>query len=44
MRPLPPIYGKMLTSEQMLFTLALFGHVLVTGVTLLISVTLDDPV
>jgi hypothetical protein len=42
--PLPPAYGKMLTSEQMLFTMALFGHVLVAGLTLLIAVTLDDPV
>jgi hypothetical protein len=34
----------MLTSEQMLITMALFGHELVAGITLLISVTLDDPV
>jgi hypothetical protein len=34
----------MLTSEQILFTMALFGHVLVAGMTLLIAVALDDPV
>jgi hypothetical protein len=34
----------MLTGEQMLFTMALFGHVLVAGITLLIAVALDDPV
>jgi putative tryptophan/tyrosine transport system substrate-binding protein len=39
-----PTYGKMLTGEQMLFTMALFGHVLVAGITLLIAVALDDPV
>jgi len=32
----------MLTSEQMLFTVALFGHVLIAGIMLLIAVTLDD--
>ena len=34
---------QMLTSEQMLLTMALFGHVLIAGITLLIAVTLDDP-
>jgi hypothetical protein len=33
----------MLSSEQMLLTMALFGHVLIAGITLLIAVTLDDP-
>ena len=33
----------MLTSEQMLLTMALFGQVLIAGITLLIAVTLDDP-
>jgi hypothetical protein len=42
--PLPPTYGKMLTSEQMLLTMALLGHVLVAGITLLIAVTLEDRV
>jgi hypothetical protein len=32
----------MLTSEQMLFTMAVFGHVLIAGITLLIAVILDD--
>jgi hypothetical protein len=34
----------MLKGKQMLFTMALFGHVLVAGMTLLIAVALDDPV
>jgi hypothetical protein len=33
----------MLTSEQLLFTVVFFGHVLIAGITLLIAVTLDDP-
>jgi hypothetical protein len=32
----------MLPSEQMLFTMALFGHVLIAGITLLIAVAFDD--
>jgi hypothetical protein len=32
----------MLTSEQMLLTMALFGHVLIAGITLLIVVAFDD--
>src|SRR5215831_9478998 len=42
-RPLPRGTRQMLTSEQMLFTVALFGHVLIAGIMLLIAVTLDDP-
>jgi hypothetical protein len=33
---------QMLTSGQMLFTMAVFGHVLIAGITLLIAVALDD--
>jgi hypothetical protein len=32
----------MLTSEQMLLTMALFGHVLIAGITLLIGIAFDD--
>jgi hypothetical protein len=32
----------MLPSEQMLFTMAVFGHVLIAGITLLIAMILDD--
>jgi hypothetical protein len=32
----------MLASGQMLFTMAVFGHVLIAGITLLIAVALDD--
>jgi hypothetical protein len=34
---------QMLPSEQMLFTMAVFGHVLIAGITLLIAMILDDP-
>ena len=33
---------QMPTSGQMLFTMAVFGHVLIAGITLLIAVALDD--
>jgi hypothetical protein len=33
---------QMPTSGQMLFTIAVFGHVLIAGITLLIAVALDD--
>jgi hypothetical protein len=32
----------MLTTEQMLFTMAVFGQVLIAGITLLIALTLDE--
>jgi hypothetical protein len=32
----------MLTTEQMLFTVAVFGQVLIAGITLLIAFTLDE--
>jgi hypothetical protein len=32
----------MLTIEQMLFTVAVFGQVLIAGITLLIALTLDE--
>jgi hypothetical protein len=32
----------MLTTEQMLFTVAVFGQVLIAGITLLIALTLDE--
>jgi hypothetical protein len=33
---------QMPTSAQMLFTMAIFGHVLIAGITLLIAVALND--
>jgi hypothetical protein len=30
------------TSAQMLFTMAIFGHVLIAGITLLIAVALEE--
>jgi hypothetical protein len=32
----------MLTTEQMLFTMAVFGQGLIAGITLLIALTLDE--